>query len=172
MSLENNVDIAIQRYGPYLAREVVRRAQGGGVLRDISQPISPGPTSVSLEGVSVNAVGLQENGSGVGSGGGIVIQTGTQPPNMDPVLGLYANFQHPPRREQYLLSYTPSLIADTRQFQLQYAQSFVTGTYAQLTYYTIRSSHTTVLLSTSIPIPPAFWTCMSRRICCRDSASP
>src|ERR1700722_17308015 len=27
--LENNVDIAIQRYGPFLAREVLRRAQGG-----------------------------------------------------------------------------------------------------------------------------------------------
>src|SRR5271163_4520212 len=86
LTLENNVDIAIQRYGPYLAREVVRRAQGGGFLRDISQPISPGPTSVSLEGVSVNAVGLQENGSGVGSGGGIVIQLGSQPPNLDPAL--------------------------------------------------------------------------------------
>jgi outer membrane protein len=142
LALENNVDIAIQRYGPYLAREVVRRAQGGGFLRDISQPISPGPTSVSLEGVSVNAVGLQENGSGVGSGGGIVIQTGTQPPNLDPVLVAYANFQHATTPESnILLSYTPSLIADTRQFELQYAQSFVTGTYAQLTYYTIRSAY-------------------------------
>jgi len=142
LALENNVDIAIQRYGPYLAREVVRRAQGGGFLRDVSQPISPGPTSVSLEGVSVNAVGLQENGSGVGSGGGIVIQTGTQPPNLDPVLVAYANFQHATTPESnILLSYTPSLIADTRQFQLQYVQSFVTGTYAQLTYYAIRSAY-------------------------------
>ena len=142
LALENNVDIAIQRYGPYLAREVVRRAQGGGFLRDVSQPISPGPISVSLEGVSVNAVGLQENGSGVGSGGGIVIQTGTQPPNLDPVLVAYANFQHATTPESnILLSYTPSLIADTRQFQLQYVQSFVTGTYAQLTYYAIRSAY-------------------------------
>ena len=30
--LENNIDIAIQRYGPALAREVLRRAQGGGLL--------------------------------------------------------------------------------------------------------------------------------------------
>jgi outer membrane protein len=142
LALENNVDIAIQRYGPYLAREVVRRTQGGGFLRDISQPISPAPVSVSLEGVSVNAVGLQENGSGVGSGGGIVIQTGTQPPNLDPSLVLYANFQHATTPESnILLSYTPSLIADTRQFQVQYAQSFVTGTYAQLTYYTLRSNY-------------------------------
>jgi outer membrane protein len=31
--LENNLDIAVQRYGPYLAREVVRRTEGGGFLR-------------------------------------------------------------------------------------------------------------------------------------------
>src|SRR5580704_7121077 len=31
--LENNLDIAIQRYGPPLAREVVRRAQAGAALR-------------------------------------------------------------------------------------------------------------------------------------------
>jgi outer membrane protein len=141
LALENNVDIAIQRYGPYLAREVVRRAQGGGALRDISQPVSPGPTSVSLEGVSVNAVGLQEN-SGVGSGGGIVIQTGTQPPNLDPVLSIYANFQHSttPESNIFVVS-VPSLLADTRQASVQYSQSFVTGTYAQLTYSSIRSNY-------------------------------
>jgi len=142
LALENNVDIAIQRYGPYLAREVVRRAQGGGALRDISQPINPGPASVSLEGVSVNAVGLQENGSGVGSGGGIVIQTGTQPPNLDPVLFAYANFQHATTPESnILLAFVPTLIADTRQFALQYAQSFVSGTYTQLSYSSTRSNY-------------------------------
>src|SRR6202453_2578994 len=141
LALENNVDIAIQRYGPYLAREVVRRAQGGGALRDISQPVSPGPTSVSLEGVSVNAVGLQEN-SGVGSGGGIVIQTGTQPPNLDPVLSIYTNFQHSttPESNIFVVS-VPSLLADTRQASVQYSQSFVTGTYAQLTYSSVRSNY-------------------------------
>ena len=33
--LENNLDIAIQRYGPLLAREVLRRTQGGGFLRSV-----------------------------------------------------------------------------------------------------------------------------------------
>src|ERR1700722_10487354 len=141
LSLENNVDIAIQRYGPYLAREVVRRAQGGGALRDISQPINPGPTSVSLEGVSVNAVGLGEN-AGVGSGGGIVIQTGTQPPNLDPVLSVYANFQHSTTPESNLfVILVPSLLADTQQVTVQYSQSFVTGTYAQLVYSSVRSNY-------------------------------
>ena len=54
--LENNVDIAIQRYGPFLAREVLRRAEGGGFLRSVGMPINPGPVSVSLAVVSVNNV--------------------------------------------------------------------------------------------------------------------
>src|SRR5476649_2619712 len=33
LALENNLDIAVQRYSPFLAREVLRRAQGGGQLR-------------------------------------------------------------------------------------------------------------------------------------------
>jgi len=141
LALENNVDIAIQRYGPYLAREVLRRAQGGQALRDIGQPVNPGPTSVSLEGVNVNGVGLAESGAGVGSGGGIVIQLGTPPPNLDPVLFAYTNFQHSTLPSSNLFLYfVPSLLDNSRTVQLGYAQSFLTGTSAQLTYGTNRSS--------------------------------
>lgn len=142
LALENNVDIAIQRYGPYLAREVLRRAEGGGFLRDIGQPITPGPTSVSLEGVNVNTVGLAESGAGVGSGGGIVVQLGAQPPSLDPVLYAYANFQHATTPESNIyLSLVPTLVQDLRQYVVEYVQSFVSGTTAQLTYFASRSSY-------------------------------
>ncbi|HTC33434.1 MAG TPA: TolC family protein [Bryobacteraceae bacterium] len=141
LALENNVDIAIQRYGPYLAREVVRRAQGGGALRDIGQPINAGPTSVSLEGVSVNGVGLQDSGSGgVGSGGGIVVQYGAQPPPLDPLLYVYTNFGHSTSPESNLaLSLVPSLIQDYQTYAVQYQQSYLTGTFTQLTYSSTRN---------------------------------
>jgi outer membrane protein len=146
LALENNVDIAIQRYGPYLAREVVRRAQGGGALRDIGQPIAPGPTSVSLEGVNVNAVGLGESGSGVSSGGGIVVQYGAQPPPLDPVLYLYSNIVHQTIPESNLtLSLTPTLIWDYQTYAAQYSQSFLTGTYAQLSYGSTRNRYNSPL---------------------------
>src|SRR5277367_5314042 len=141
LALENNVDIAIQRYGPFLAREVLRRAQGGGFLRDIGQPVNPGPTSVSLEGVNVNNVGLPESGSGVGSGGGIVIQLGTPPPNLDPVLFAYANFQHSTTPSSNVFLYlVPSLINNTRTFQAGVSESFLSGTNAQLTFVSNRNS--------------------------------
>src|SRR5579863_2769069 len=78
--LENNLDIAVQRYSPFLASEVLRRTQGGGFLRQVDTPILQGPTSVSTTGVSVNANGLG-GGAGLGSGGGIVSQIGPVPPN-------------------------------------------------------------------------------------------
>jgi outer membrane protein TolC len=137
--LENNLDVAIQRYGPVLAREVQRRAEGGGFLRSVDAPLAPGPVSVSLAGVSVNTNGLA-SGAGVGSGGGIVIQIGPTPPNLDPYLFGYANFGHtttPLSNE--LLSQTTSLTNDFRQYQFGYGQQFITGTSAQLTYFSGRS---------------------------------
>src|SRR6266849_7216975 len=44
--LENNLDIAVQRYGPFLAREILRRAEGGQILRNVDTPVAAGPTSV------------------------------------------------------------------------------------------------------------------------------
>ncbi len=146
LALENNVDIAVQRYGPYLAREVLRRAQGGGALRDIGQPIAPGPTSVSLEGVNVNSVGLAESGSGVSSGGGIVVQYGAQPPPLDPVLFIYTNFVHQTIPESNItLSLAPTLIWDYQTYAAQYSQSFLTGTYAQLSYGSTRNRYNSPL---------------------------
>jgi outer membrane protein len=135
LAIENNLDIAIQRYGPYLTREVLRRAQGGGFLRSVGVPVSAGPVSVSLAGVNVNSVGLPDTGSGVSSGGGIVIQLGTPPPNLDPTLFTFANFQHSTTPlSNTVLSLIPFLLNDSRSFQLGYAQSFLTGTSAQLAF--------------------------------------
>src|SRR5579883_1938252 len=55
LALENNLDIAVQRYSPFLAREVLRRAEGGGILRGTDTPVVAGPTSVSTAGVATNA---------------------------------------------------------------------------------------------------------------------
>jgi outer membrane protein TolC len=135
LALENNVDIAIQRYGPYLVDEVLRRTQGGGALRDVSQPIAPGPVSVSLAGVTASTVGLPNNGAGVSSGGGLVIQLGEVPPSLDPFLFASANFQHntTPQSNTFLAG-VPFLLNSGRSYTLGYGQSFASGTTAQLFY--------------------------------------
>lgn len=139
LALENNVDIAIQRYGPYLSREVLRRAEGGGLLRGVNSPILPGPVSVSLAGVSTSTNGLPAGG-GVGNSGALVTQVGPAPPALDPQMFAYANFQHATSpQSNTLLAQTAALTNDTRTFQVGYTQGFLTGTNAQVTFYTSRS---------------------------------
>jgi len=145
--LENNLDIAVQRYSPFLAREVLRRSEGGGFLRSVDTPIAAGPTSVSTAGVSVNANGLA-GGAGLGSGGGIVSQIGPVPPNLDP--SLYASFSTghlttPLTNESF--DQTSVLTNSYRQYIFQYAQQFITGTSAQFTFYDYRS-----LLNSAVPL--------------------
>ena len=138
--LENNIDIAIQRYGPLLAREVLRRAEGGGFLRSVGVPIYPGPSSVSLAGVSANAVGLSESGRRR-LGRRHRHSDWTPPPNLDPYYFAYGNFAHntTPLSNTFL-SDVNSLQNNNITFQTGYGQSFITGTSGQLTYTTYRSS--------------------------------
>ncbi len=140
LALENNLDIAIQRFGPYLQREVLRRAEGGAPLRNVGVSILPGPQSVSLAGVSVNAVGISDTGA-VSSGGGIVTSIGTTPPNLDPSLFAIGSFSHT-TIPQSLTTVTgaPSLVTDGRFFQAGYVQSFPTGTTAELFFVAQRSA--------------------------------
>ena len=116
--LENNLDIAIQRYGPFLAREVQRRAEGGGILRSVDSPVLPGPISVSLTGVSTASSGLA-GGAGVGSIGTVAKQVAA-PPNLDPYISAYANVGHytSPQTNTLLLNETTALTNDFRQYQV------------------------------------------------------
>jgi outer membrane protein TolC len=149
--LENNLDIEIQRYGPFVAREVQRRAEAGGYLRTASTPLLAGPVSVSTAGVSTNTSGLA-GGAGLSSGGGIVSQIGPVPPNLDP--SLYASFQlghSTTPLTNTVLNQTTALTNDYRQFVFQYDQSFLSGTFVQFTYLSYRSMENspTLLLNPS-----------------------
>src|SRR5580698_9366573 len=86
LAIENNIDVEIQRYGPLLQREVLRRALSGNALRQVGLGVAQGPQSVSLTGVSVNGNGIGSSGTGVNSGGGITTLLGPQIPSYDPTV--------------------------------------------------------------------------------------
>ncbi len=137
LALENNLDIAVQRYSPFLAREVLRRAEGGGILRGTDTPVVAGPTSVSTAGVSTNANGL--NGGALNAGGSVVTQIGPTPPNLDP--NIYTSFQFgrvTTPQSNLGLNATEVLITNYRNFYTQYSQQFITGTYFQLDFSSSR----------------------------------
>ncbi len=137
LALENNIDIEVQRYGPLLAREVLRRAQGGGALRSVGAGIAAGPTSVSLSGVSVNTNGAPSSsgGAGVSSGGGIVTQLGPSIPSFDPTISGLVDFVHTTTpQSNTLLTGTTSLVTGTKAVQASFSQTFPIGLTAQVTY--------------------------------------
>src|SRR6185312_5269992 len=76
LAIEDNLDIEIQRYAPFLQREI---------LRDVSTPIAPAPASVSATGVQ-NVTTISTSVATT-SGGGVVSSIGTALPNLDPSLG-------------------------------------------------------------------------------------
>ncbi len=138
LAIENNLDVEVQRYGPLLAKEVLKRAESGGALRSVGQGIAQGPTSVSLQGVSLNSGGAGANataGSGVSSGGGIVTQLGPALISFDPTISVFMNFQHATSpQSNTILTGTTALIQETRTYQAQYQQNWQFGLSAQLTY--------------------------------------
>jgi outer membrane protein len=144
LALENNIDIEVQRYGPLLAREVLRRAEGGGLLRNVGQGVVAGPTSVSLTGVSVNTNGAPATGggSGVSAGGGIVTQLGPGIASFDPSISALMNFQHATSpQSNTILTGTTALVTNSRTYQASYSQNWEFGLSATLTY---ASTHTRI----------------------------
>jgi len=137
LAIENNIDVEVQRYGPLLAKQVLRRAEGGGALRSVGLGVAAGPESVSLQGVSVNNSGsvALSGGNGVSSGGGIVTQLGPSIPSLDPSFLAFVNFQHAtaPQSNTFLTG-TTSLVQSVKSVTAQYVQNWDFGLTAQLTY--------------------------------------
>jgi outer membrane protein len=141
--LENNLDIAVQRYTPFLSREVQRRAESGQYLRDVSTPIAAGPTSVSIAGVSVNANGLV-GGSGFNAGGSIITQVGPGLPNLDPSITTYFQIGHySTPLSNAVLNQAEALVDNYRQFYVTYNQAFISGTSISATLYENRYLYST-----------------------------
>jgi outer membrane protein len=135
LAIENNIDVEVQRYGPLLAREVLKRAQAGQALRSVGLGVAAGPQSVSLQGVSATSSTLSGVGTGVTSGGGIVTQLGPPIPGLDPTVTALALFQHVSSpQSNTVLTGTTALVEEIRSYQTQYLQNWAFGLSAQATY--------------------------------------
>ena len=149
LAIENNIDVEVQRYGPLLAKEVLRRAKAGGLLRSVGVGVAPGPVSVSLQGVSLTSTGVTvTGGAGVSSGGGVLTQLGPPIPSLDPSLLIFANFAHTTTPQSNLqLTGTAALVTNTRTYQTQYSQSFDFGMTTQVSYLSNHISVNSQLLA-------------------------
>ena len=102
LALENNLDIAVQRYGPMIADAALLRANAGGLLRGVPTAVQRATTSAlaQVTGAAGGAGGggattaFTQTTGGSEAGGAIIVQTGTAVPNLDPVIFTQANFSH------------------------------------------------------------------------------
>jgi outer membrane protein TolC len=135
LALENNIDIAVQRYGPVLSREVLKRTESGGLLRGTDTPVVAGPASVSTAGVSAASSGLA-GGAAIGSVGTVITSIGPNPPNLDPTLVVQAGAYHYTTPETNTsLNATTELVNSTRFGYIGYSQSWLSGTSVTFDFY-------------------------------------
>jgi outer membrane protein TolC len=137
LSLENNLDIAISRYGPLEAQTDLQRAQAGGALRGVSQSITQGPSSAA-GGLSLNAFSngsANINTSTTTGVNGVVSQLGTAIPNYDPILTGLISWGHTssPQSTGFLYG-TTSLVTTTKLANFSLQEGFPTGATATLGY--------------------------------------
>ena len=141
LALENNLDIAISRYGPVEAQTDLLRSQGGGALRGVTQTVTPGPASA---GLSLNAFGsgggtfVPSTSTGVN---GVVSQLGTLIPNYDPQLTGFVGWGHntSPQSTPFLYG-TTSLVTTQTTANLTLTQGFPTGGTATLSFQNQRAN--------------------------------
>jgi outer membrane protein len=127
LTLENNIDIETQRYGPLLAQQDLRRAQVGGALRNPTTAIAAGPQSVSLAGINITT--SLASGAGVGSSGGITGLIGALVPQTDPIISLSASFGHQTTPlSNLIVDQTSYLIQNYQSYNANYSRQFMPGT--------------------------------------------
>ena len=133
LTLENNIDIEIQRYGPELARYDFARAEAGGQIRGVSTNVTQGASSaVNLVtgGFGTGSGGQASNASASGSNTGTVFTvTGSAIPNLDPVwnTSFFLNKTSNPQTNSFAIG-TSALVVRSEQFNTSYQRQFLTGT--------------------------------------------
>jgi len=140
LTLENNIDIEIQRYGPELAMIDYARAEAGGQIRGVTTNVTQGANSA----VNLLTGGFGTNSGGQGAGGGansgsntgtVFTVTGSAIPNLDPVwsTSFFHNKQSSPQTNSFAIG-TSALVSSADQFNTSVQKQFLTGTTATLAY--------------------------------------
>jgi outer membrane protein len=139
LALENNLDVAIQRYVPALADAAVLQTEAGSFARGVSTTITAGPSSATVlssgttPGANQNASSQASAASSSAVGASVLQQSGPAIPALDPVLFGGLNFAHitTPEAAASLTGINPLIErVDTSSIGVQ--QAFLTGTVVNL----------------------------------------
>jgi outer membrane protein len=153
LTLENNLDIQLQRYNPLIANTEVSRAKGGGLLRGLTYTIRELPQGVGGPGGpllttlgAVNALGqvnanaadlaiINQQLTNLSVQSTIPYSDGSPIPAYDPFFSLGINGSHFSQPQASFSSQgTTNLVQDQVTGNGSYQQSFSTGTALSLAY--------------------------------------
>jgi outer membrane protein len=144
LALENNLDVAVQRYIPEYSQTDLLRSQAGQSPRGFSGGSTPGGLTSGALGAGISGSGA---GSGVGSAGGITggggaVQVGSSG-NFDPTLSISFSYDHvtSPLNTK-VVSGIYNVVGENTAFTASYAQLFSLGTSVSLTLNGQRQSST------------------------------
>ena len=140
LALENNLDVEVARYSPFLADWQLERAQAGGALPGV-------PSSATQAGSVASGQGVAGSQAAAGVSGGSastasrntsntgVAQIGPVTQTLDPIFQDASTFSHVSTLYPDIVqSGTPVLVQNTRAYTSSLQQGFLTGGSATLTY--------------------------------------
>jgi outer membrane protein TolC len=135
LGLENNLDIAIQRYAPLIADTSVEIAQAGGFARGVSTNVTAGPNSASVSsagttaGTTQAATAASSVASSSAVGGSVVQSSGPAIPSLDPVISMGFNWAHlTAAQSSAFLTGSNALIQRQNTGNFAISKGFLTGT--------------------------------------------
>jgi outer membrane protein TolC len=135
LTLENNMDIAIQRYGPELADAAVLQAEAGAFARGVSTGVTAGPSGVTVSssgttpGTNLNSVTTASSGSASAVAGSVVQSSGPSIPSLDPVLVGSATWAHSTTPQSNTVTTGTTALINTQAVNSVAVQKgFLTGT--------------------------------------------
>jgi outer membrane protein TolC len=139
LALENNLDIAIQRYGPQLADAAVELASAGGFARGVSTNVTAGPSSATVSSTGTTPGATQSAGAGASNasstavGASAISSSGPPIPSLDPTLTGALNWAHvtTPQTSAFLTG-SNALIQRQNLGNFGISKGFLTGTIVNL----------------------------------------
>lgn len=137
--LENNIDIEISRYNPFISEWNIERAQAGGALPGVPSGASQAGSVATGQGVagSQAAAGVSVPGArtNAATSNATISQIGPVTPNLDPIFQESSTFSHlsSPQPDE-VQSGVFNLIQTTHVYTGSYQQGFLPGGIVSVSY--------------------------------------
>lgn len=160
LALENDIDIEVSRYNPFIAQWNLERAQAGGALPGVPSAIAQAGQVATGQGVAGSQAAANVTAAGVTTTTGrtanaTISQIGPVTPNLDPIIQETTTFSHiSSPQPDAVQSEVFNLVQATHAYTGSYQQGLISGGVVSVNYsehYLNENAPTDVLNPTVAP---------------------